>query len=138
MKNREKYKNELMDVIKMDGRICGFVKKHDVFRMIGTGWESFCEMDCITCGTALQIWLDEEYEVDWSKVPVDTLVQVRNDENGEWLLRYFNRFDEKPFGYRDGHNYAVFADGATSVTGSGYIEHWNYCELVEVADEVSQ
>lgn len=45
MKNREKYKNELMDVIKMDGRICGFVKKHEVFRMIGTGWESFCEMD---------------------------------------------------------------------------------------------
>lgn len=89
MKNREKYKNELMDVIKMDGRICGFVKKHDVYRMIGTGWESFCEMDCIACGTALQIWLDEEYEVDWSKVPVDTLVRVRNDENGEWLLRYF-------------------------------------------------
>lgn len=60
MKNREKYKNELMDVIKLDGRICGFMKTHDVFRMIGTNWESFCEMDCVACGTALQLWLDKE------------------------------------------------------------------------------
>lgn len=137
MKNREKYKNELMDVIKMDGRICGFVKKHDVFRMIRTGWESFCEIDCIACGTALQIWLDEEYEepeIDWNNVPVDTLVRVRDDENGEWLLRYFKMFDEMPFGYQDGHNYAVFADGATSVTSDTCPEHWNYCELVEEED----
>ena len=27
MKNREKYKNELMDVIKEDGIVCEFVKK---------------------------------------------------------------------------------------------------------------
>lgn len=133
MKNREKYKNELMDVIKMDGRICGFVKKHDVFRMIGTGWESFCEMDCIACGTALQIWLDEEYEeppkpeVDWYHVPVDTLVRVRNDEGDEWVLRYFDSFN---FRAMSGYNYRVFADGATSVTGRDFVEHWKYCELV--------
>ena len=130
MKNREKYKNELMDVIKMDGRICGFVKKHDVFRMIGTGWESFCEMDCIACGTALQIWLDEEYEVDWSKVPVDTLVRVRNDKNGEWLLRYFCEWS----GDTD-HKYSTFPEGRTSKTATFYIENWRYCELVEVEDE---
>lgn len=74
MKNREKYKNELIEVIKKEGKICEFVKKHEVFRMFGKDWESFCEMDCIACGTALQIWLDEEYEapeVDWSNAPVD-------------------------------------------------------------------
>ena len=132
MKNREKYKNELMDVIKMDGRICGFVKKHDVFRMIGTGWESFCEMDCIACGTALQIWLDEEYEVDWSKVPVDTLVRVRNDENGEWLLRYFCEWNEYT---NTGHKYSTFPEGRTSKTATYYVENWRFCDLVEVEDE---
>lgn len=131
MKNREKYKNELMDVIKMDGRICGFVKKHDVYRMIGTGWESFCEMDCIACGTALQIWLDEEYEVDWSKVPVDTLVRVRNDENGEWLLRYFCEWNGDT---NTGHKYSTFPKGRTSKTATYYIENWRFCDLVEVED----
>ena len=131
MKNREKYKNELMDVIKMDGRICGFVKKHDVFRMIGTGWESFCEMDCVACGTALQIWLDEEYEeskVDWNKVPVDTLVRVRNRKENEWVMRYFKGIDEK----RTSYKFMVWTDGKTSKTVGGFgMETWKYCELVE-------
>ena len=134
MKNREKYKNELMDVIKMDGRICGFVKKHDVFRMIGTGWESFCEMDCVACGTALQIWLDEEYEeskVDWNKVPVDTLVRVRNRKENEWVMRYFKGIDER----RTSYKFLVWTDGKTSKTVGGFgMETWKYCELVEVED----
>lgn len=132
MKNREKYKNELMDVIKMDGRICGFVKKHEVFRMFGMGWESFCAMDCIACGTALQIWLDEEYEVDWNKVPVDTLVRVRNDENGERLLRYFCECNEYT---NTGHKYSTFPEGRTSKTATYYVENWRFCDLVEVEDE---
>ena len=92
MKNREKYKNELMDVIKMDGRMCGFVKHHGVFQMFGKDSKSYCKMTCVTCGTALQLWLDEEYEepeVDWENVPVDTLVRVRDREEQEWTLMYF-------------------------------------------------
>lgn len=137
MKNREKYKNELMDVIKMDGRICGFVKKHDVYRMIGTGWESFCEMDCIACGTALRIWLDEECEeppkpeVDWSKVPVDTLVRVRDLESEEWILKYFKGIDEEAPECR----FVAWDDGATSVTAYGNYTHWTFCELVEEEDD---
>lgn len=133
MKNREKYKNELMDVIKMDGRICGFVKKHEVFRMIGTNWESFCEMDCIACGTALQIWLDEEYkepEVDWDHVPVDTLVRVRDLESEEWTLKYFKGIDEEAPECR----FVAWDDGATSVTAYGNYTHWTFCELVEDED----
>lgn len=130
MKNREKYKNELMDVIKMDGRICGFVKKHDVFRMIGTNWESFCEMDCVACGTALQLWLDEKCEVDWSKIPVDTLVRVSDDEKGEWLLRYFCELD----GDMD-RKYRTFPAGRTSKTATYYLENWRFCELAEDSDE---
>lgn len=131
MKNREKYKNELMDVIKMDGRICGFVKKHDVFRMIETDWEKFCgEKDCPACTTALQIWLDEEYEepeMDWYYVPVDTLVRVRNSKNENWTLQYFKGIgDTIP-----NHRFETWDDGRTSITTDGIIKHWRYCELVE-------
>lgn len=130
MKNREKYKNELMDVIKMDGKICGFVKKHDVFRMIGTNWESFCEMDCVACGTALQIWLDEEYEMseaDWNKVPVDTLVLVRNSKNENWTPRHFKRIRDTT----STHRFETWDEGRTSKTTDGIISLWKYCELAE-------
>ena len=137
MKNREKYKNELMDVIKMDGNTCGFVIKHEVSRMFGTEMESFCgETDCNACGTALQLWLDEEYEeppkpeVDWSKVPVDTLVRVRDREEQEWTLRYFK-------GINDNHlrrRYEAWESGATSKTANGEYLCWKYCELVEDED----
>lgn len=136
MKNRDKYKNELMDVIKTDGRICGFVITHGVFRMFGTTCkESFCgKTGCVDCATALQLWLDEEYEepeVDWNNVPVDTLVRVRDNESGKWTLRYFRSFGRTYSSYPPGYDYEVWALGTTSVTAEGDTERWKYCELVE-------
>lgn len=135
MKNREKYKNELIKVIKMDGRICGFVKKHGVFQMFGKDLESFCgETSCVTCGTALQLWLDEEYEepeVDWTKVPVDTLVRVRDREEQEWILMYYKGISDCD----RAHRYMTWCDGATSKTAcGGEYMMWKYCELVEDED----
>ena len=130
MKNREKYKNELRDVIKMDGRICGFVEKHGVFQMFGKDLDSFCEMACVVCGTALQLWLDEEYkepEVDWNNVPVDTLVRVRNRESEDWRLMYFKEF-RGDYHY---NKYVTWVAGRTSKTAEGHFKNWQYCELVE-------
>ena len=133
MKNREKYKNELIDVIKTDGRICEFVKKHEASQMIGKDFESYCEMYCIACGTALQLWLDEEYEepeepeVDWDNIPVDTLVRVRDREEQEWTLRYFKGIEEEGYINR----FQTWVDGATSKTAYCEYEDWKYCELVE-------
>nr|DAG54446.1 MAG TPA: hypothetical protein [Caudoviricetes sp.] len=134
MKNREKYKNELRDVIKMDDPICGFVEKHGVFQMFGKDMDSFCEMTCVTCGTALQLWLDEEYkepEVDWNNVPVDTLVRVRDSEYCEWNLRYFKGIDKS----NTEEKYEAWSNGATSKTADDSSNHWKYCELVEDEDE---
>lgn len=135
MKNREKYKNELIETIKTDGRICEFIINHGVSQMFGKDWESFCgETECTFCTTALQLWLDEEYEepeVDWDKVLVDTLVRVRDYEDDEWLLRYFKCFSRTPSACQPGRDYEVWALGATSVTAEGDTEQWNYCELVE-------
>ena len=133
MKNREKYKNELMDVIKEDGMVCGFVKKHEVYRMFENDSKSYCKMACATCSTALNLWLDEEYEepeVDWDNVPVDTLVRVRDREDQEWILRYFKGINEDSLR----RIYEVWESGATSKTASGKYLCWNYCELVEDED----
>lgn len=143
MKNREKYKNELINVIKKDGKLCEFVKKHELFRMFGNDSKSYCKMTCGTCGVALNLWLDEEYEeppkpeVDWSKAPVDTLVRVRDYEDDEWLLRYFKGFSRTPSAYKPGRDYEVWALGATSVTAEGDTERWRYCELVVDEDDGS-
>nr|DAR56376.1 MAG TPA: hypothetical protein [Caudoviricetes sp.] len=134
MKNREKYKDELMEVIKKDGKLCEFVKKHEVFRMFGKDSKSYCKMTCVTCGTALQLWLDEEYEepeVDWDNVPVDTLVRVRDSKDEEWELQYFKCTSE----IIPDHRFEAWGDGTTSKTTHGHIRHWKYCELVEVEDE---
>lgn len=133
MKNREKYKNELIKAIKKEGKLCEFIKNHGVYRMLGKDRESFCGMDCIACGTALQLWLDEEYEepeVDWSKVTVDTLVRVRDREDQEWTLRYFKGIEENHLRRR----YEAWESGATSKTANGEYLCWNYCELVEDED----
>ena len=136
MKNREKYKNELMDVIDTEGAICGFVKNHGVAKMLGKDIESLCEIDCVACGTALQLWLDEEYEepeVDWGSVPVDTLVRVRNTKENEWVMRYFKKFRTNWF-----PQFETWADGKTSKTVDYFAtEHWKYCELVEEKDDGS-
>lgn len=136
MKNREKYKNELIEVIKKDGKLCEFVKKHEVFRMFGKDSKSYCKMTCVTCGTALQLWLDEEYEeppkpeVDWDKVPVDTLVRVRNRDDGEWVLRYFKEIGDEHLNCR----YFTWLGGTTSKTAEGRFMCWKYCELMEDED----
>lgn len=136
MKNIEKYKNELIKSIKEDGMICKFVKKHEVYRMFGNDSKSYCKMTCVTCGTALKLWLDEEYEeppkpeVDWSNVPVDTLVRVRDREDQEWILRYFKGINDNQLR----RIYEVWESGATSKTADGKYLCWNYCELVEDED----
>ena len=138
MKNREKYKNELMDVIKEDGMVCEFVKKHEVYRMFENDSNSYCKMACATCSTALQLWLDEEYEepeVDWDNVPGDTLVRVRNSEDDKWMLRYFHLYCEDAVALKYNRKYKTFDRGATSKTCMYPDESWRYCELVEDEDE---
>lgn len=131
MKNREKYKNELMDVVNKEGNICEFMIKHGVSKMFGKDMESFCgETECTSCHTALQLWLDEEYEepeVDWSKVPVDTLVRVWDNRAYECVLRYFKGIDDS----NPTRKYVAWAKGATSVTAYGQVTHWKHCEMVE-------
>ena len=135
MKNREKYREQIIKAIK-SRETCEFMNDTVIPEFIGSKTDSkcICEMgDCRACLIRFTLWLDEEYEepeVDWSKVPVDTLVRVRDREDREWILRYFKGINE------DGSRriYEAWESGTTSKTADGKYLCWKYCELVEDED----
>lgn len=131
MKNREKFRKEIIKSARTPEErlnVCEFIRINVLPHF---GAKDCCGVNCAWCKFLVDLWLDEEYEeptkpeVDWSKVPVDTLVRVRNDENGEWLLRYFCEWN----GDTD-HKYSTFPNGRTSKTATYYIENWRLCEVV--------
>lgn len=141
MKNREKFRSEIAEAIKADGtaneKLCRFLKDNVIPRFIPEMERGTCGcLYCHTCTKMFTFWLDEEYveppkpEVNWRNVPVDTLVRVRDDEDDEWVPRYFVGIDENHKG-----RYVVWAGGATSKTSRGSTMHWMHCELVEHEEE---
>lgn len=145
MKNREKFRDEILNVIgKREGgakSYCKFVQNIVIPNLTDCQNGGCAEFSCAWCSAMFAFWLDEEYvepqkpAVDWSKVPVDTLVRVRDNYNsGNCLLRYFKGFDET-LAMR---KYVVWSDGATSKTAGNNTENWMYCELVEDNDENEQ
>lgn len=71
-------------------------------------------------------WLVAEYvepEVDWSKVPVDTPILVRDNHSIKWVTRHFAK-------YENGLVYA-WDDGNTSYTTDS-MTYWDCVKLAEV------
>lgn len=139
MKNREKYRDEILNsVFRGNGdEYCKFVKKNVLPNLTDcTNGECNELHACGLCRDIFAFWLEEEYieppkpEVDWSNVPVDTLVRVRDFESEEWILKYFKGIDEEAPECR----FVAWDDGATSVTAYGNYTHWTFCELVEDED----
>ena len=137
MKNREKFRDEIVERARAITvtNVCEFIEKNVLPHFCEGGCDS---VNCNWCRALLDLWFDEEYVepqkplVDWSKVPVDTLVRVRNRKENEWVMRYFKGIDEKRHSYK----FQVWTDGKTSKTVGGCgMETWKYCELVEVEDE---
>lgn len=124
MTNKEKYAQEILDIV-CDGDIVAIVHNEPC---------NCSSLDCHKCdlyttdyehdcSDKLAEWCNKEYqEVDWSKIPVDTKVYVRDSENEQWKPRYFAF-------YRNGIVY-TFMYGATSWTSSSQ-EYWNYTKLAE-------
>ena len=84
---------------------------------------------CGACYMLQTIWLLENYEepeVDWSKVPVDTPILVKDHEDGEWLKRYFAK-------YEDEYIYA-WGNGCTRWNADNMYT-WNYTKLTESEEE---
>lgn len=130
MKNWEKYEKE--------------IKEFGIYNIAvtETGEVKSCDdMQCSECKFSIPVitqhscyermtnWLYEEYKeppkIDWTKVPVDTPIYVRNYEDEDWTPRYFAEFK----------NGIVFAwdIGATSFTTAKpeFITPWKCVRLAE-------
>lgn len=124
MKNREKYKDEIIESC-VNTTMCDNIRKPIVlptFRL------SCKELNCRDCSILLDIWLDEEYkepETDWSKVAVDTPILVNDyqNEDREWIHGHFAKYDS-------GKIY-TFSAGHTSWSGNETLTPWNYAKLAE-------
>lgn len=138
MKNREKYREEILSWVKnsdpYNDPYCEFAKKNIIPSFTGCTNGGCGGVTCTWCRAVFALWLDEEYieppkpETDWAKVPVDTLVRVRDREEQEWILMYFKGISD----YDRAHRFMTWCDGATSKTAcGGEYMMWKYCELVE-------
>ena len=135
MKNRDKFRKAIVKYAKtpeMKADVCEFIKLNVLPHF---GKEDCDDISEDWCPILFDLWLDEEYiepEVDWGKVPVDTLVRVRDREDQEWILMYFKGISD----YDRAHRFMTWCDGATSKTAcGGEYMMWKYCELVEVEDD---
>ena len=133
MKNREKFEKEIMDIA-CSGHSIAFdkeVNKLTACNKINCSECAFCSSSTTNCLDKIKEWCESEYvepEVDWSKVPVDTPVLVRDSIPYTWKRRYFAY-------YKDGivHTYS---DGATSwsVNKNSVNPGWNYAKLANEED----
>lgn len=81
------------------------------------------------CGTlellyperALEIVMDYEPKIDWTKVPVDAKVLVKDYKEEDWKKRHFAK-------YEGGKIYA-YDDGKSSFTANGVLASWSYGKL---------
>lgn len=128
MTNYERYKNEIDKIVRM-GRMVAVEEKTGRVTSCNQITCFECKFDScssVDCDTAALAWADEEYidskEVDWSKVPVDTKIWVRNTEYDKWEPKYFAK-------YEDGVVYA-WVGGATSFSAKCKDRMpWKYVEL---------
>ena len=133
MKNREKFAKEIMDIA-CSGHGVAFDKKaNKVTECNNTHCSNcaFCTNSSGSCRDKIKEWCESEYkepEVDWSKVPVDTPVLVKDYERKTWYNRYFAY-------YKDGKVF-VYTNGATSWSKStnNATTFWDYAKLANEED----
>ena len=77
---------------------------------------------------AIEIVMSYEPKVDWTKVPVDTKILVRDYEEENWAKRHFAK-------YEDGKIY-VYDGGKTSFTTNS-VSSWRYSKLYKKNEEQS-
>ena len=126
MKNKEKYANEILEIACSGSSLAFDKTTNKVVPCNGLRCSN-----CLfgrNCDEAIKEWCESEYvepPVDWSKVPVDTPILVRDSENEEWRNRYFAK-------YRDGRVFS-FSNGATSWSAENNEDcaWWEYAKLAE-------
>ena len=133
MLNKEKFKDEIVEIACKgydfaleDGKVVN-CQNTDCWKC------SFSShINGVCCTVNRKNWANSEYEeyVDWSKVPVDTKILVRDDENVPWTPRHFACIEH-------GCVYA-FSYGRTSFTSRGKECCWRYAKLYKEEEECTK
>lgn len=126
MLNKEKYRDKILEIAEEGSTVAFDAKKNKLVSCCNVD----CE-DCLFCGDSCHSkrreWMRSEYveTVDWSKVPVDTPILVRDSENDIWKRRYFAGIDDGKV--------CTWTYGATSWSASDEDDlcEWNYAKLAE-------
>lgn len=131
MTNREKYAEQILDIA-VTGNSIAVDKKGNFYKCSDLECENCIflrsEQDDCYCCEKIKKWSEQEYvepTVDWSKVPVDTKVYVRDYDSDTWKPRYFAKFE-------DGKIFA-WTNGATSFSRNSVCDSswWNQGKLAE-------
>ena len=131
MTNREKYAEQILDIA-VTGHSIAVDKKRKLHKCNELDCRDciFSRVECSepSCKEKTKKWSEQEYvepHVDWSKVPVDTKVFVRDCDSAYWNHRYFAKFE-------DGKIF-TWANGTTSFTAKGFddVTWWNQGKLAE-------
>ena len=125
--NAQHYLNDILALYLSGDSRCAFVRTNILK-------DSRCDfVTCSQCADRVKEWLNAQYEepkieVDWSKVPVDTPVLVRDENWDDWKKRYFAKY------YR-GKVY-TFDNGATSWSANAvkYASAWAEYRLAREED----
>ena len=132
MLNKEKFKDEIMEIVCSGEHFA--LKNGEVVGCCDTRCQD-CDFGSDLhhgCTLSRKNWANSEYEeyVDWSKVPVDTKILVRDNENASWAPRHFA-------GVAHGCIYA-FSYGRTSFTCNGKGRSWKYAKLYKEEEECTK
>lgn len=94
MLNKEKYAEEIVEIA-CSGKHIAIISGMPAV-CVGTMCGE-CDFLGKPCNEKIKEWANSEYvepSVDWSKVPVDTPILVRDIESDEWERRYFAKYED--------------------------------------------
>ena len=125
MKNKEKYAKEILEIA-CSGSSLAFDKTTNKV----VPCNSLCCSNCLfghNCNEEIKEWCESEYiepPVDWSKVPVDTPILVRDEDEEKFKKRHFAKYaNEKVYAWNM---------GTTSWTANeNCVTSWNCAKLAE-------
>ena len=127
MKNKEKYIDDIIEVMRDPSKECRFRARRMFRSKYG---ECSAEIPCTECNVKFYQWLEEEYEpeVDWKKVPMNTVIEVRDDNYASWNKRVFVFYDE-------GDDFPFVC--ISNATASAKAVCWKYARLPEEVKNAS-
>ena len=88
-----------------------------------SGWHA---LELLYTEKAIEIVMNYEPKVDWTKVPVDTKVLVKDYKSDNWLKRHFAKYEDNKI--------YVYDNGKSSFT-TDVIVFWRYGKLYKENEE---